>query len=278
MQFIYEQAHNFIIQIMPSLFVFCVASFFFTIIDLFPSMQCNHGTKWWKNCDFYIDFYYFIFNTLIRRYMFLAIAILIWSFLMIFFQDNTIQNYVMEAKGPFGQLPFIEKILIYLIASDFCLYWLHRAFHHPLLWRYHSIHHSERQVEWTTAYRFHPINLAFSPILIDVLFLHLGITPDVLIFLRPFDAAYSFFVHANLNWTLGPFKFLLATPVFHRWHHTHNQEIFSKNFSATFTIWDQIFGTFYLPAKKFPKDYGVNEAHYPDTFTAQLIYPFRKRK
>lgn len=278
MQFIYEQAYGFIVQMVPSLFVFFLASFIFTICEFFPSNLCNPENNWWKNHDFYIDIAYFIFNTLIRRYMFLVIAILIWSSLSIFFQDDKIKNYILGTNGPFGQLAFYEKIIIYLIVSDFTLYWLHRAFHHPILWRYHSIHHSEKQVEWTTAYRFHPVNLACSSILTDVVLLYLGITPDVLIFVNPFNAAYSFFVHANLNWTLGPFKFLLATPVFHRWHHTNNKESYSKNFSATFTIWDQIFGTFYFPENKLPKDYGVDDSHFPDTFLGQIMYPLRKRQ
>ena len=47
-----------------------------------------------------------------------------------------------------------------------------------------------------------------------------GISPNVMLWVGPFTTATSAFVHANLNWTLGPFKYVLASPVFHRWHHT----------------------------------------------------------
>ncbi len=47
-----------------------------------------------------------------------------------------------------------------------------------------------------------------------------GISPNIMLWVGPFTTFHSAFVHANLNWTLGPFKYVLATPVFHRWHHT----------------------------------------------------------
>lgn len=122
------------------------------------------------------------------------------------------------------------------------------------------------------------MNVAFSPVLTDVIMLHLGITPDVIIFIKPLDAAYSFFVHANLNLTLGPFCKVLASPVFHRWHHTTNTESISKNFAATFTIWDILFGTFFMPSDKLPSFYGVKDNDYPKSFIGQLLYPLRKNR
>ena len=47
-----------------------------------------------------------------------------------------------------------------------------------------------------------------------------GISPDAMVWLAPFTTFHSAFVHANLRWTLGPLKYVIATPVFHRWHHT----------------------------------------------------------
>ena len=48
----------------------------------------------------------------------------------------------------------------------------------------------------------------------------LGISPEVFIFLAPFNVWHSALVHANLNWSFGPLKYVLASPVSHRWHHT----------------------------------------------------------
>ena len=46
----------------------------------------------------------------------------------------------------------------------------------------------------------------------DVVLLLAGISPNVLVFLGPFTIAHSAFVHANLKWTLGPLRYVLAGP------------------------------------------------------------------
>ena len=46
------------------------------------------------------------------------------------------------------------------------------------MWRYHAIHHSAEEVDWTTSYRFHPVNLMLQPALVTVIMLTLGISPE----------------------------------------------------------------------------------------------------
>jgi sterol desaturase/sphingolipid hydroxylase (fatty acid hydroxylase superfamily) len=82
-------------------------------------------------------------------------------------------------------------------------------------------------------------------------------------------------VHANLNWTLGPFKYAIATPVFHRWHHTSLKEGGDTNFAGTFPVWDILFGTFRMPDNVLPDNYGVDDQVIPDEIGGQLAYPFR---
>ena len=93
-------------------------------------------------------------------------------------------------------------------------------------------------------------------VLADVALLLAGISPNVFVFLGPLTIAHSAFVHANLNWTLGPFKYVVAGPVFHRWHHTAAREGMDKNFAPTFPWLDVIFGTFYMPAGRVPTEFG----------------------
>ena len=97
-----------------------------------------------------------------------------------------------------------------------------------------------------------------------------------MLWVGPFTIASSAFVHANLNWTLGPFKYVIAGPVFHRWHHTLPDRGGNTNFAGTFPIWDLMFGTFYMPEKELPKTYGVEDASFPESFGAQMLYPFRR--
>ncbi len=115
-----------------------------------------------------------------------------------------------------------------------------------------------------------------AALLADVVLLLAGISPNALVILGPFTIAHSAFVHANLNWTLGPLRYVIAGPVFHRWHHTSADQGGEKNFAPTFPVLDLIFGTFYLPKKMLPASYGVDDRAFPNDFGAQMIHPFKQ--
>jgi sterol desaturase/sphingolipid hydroxylase (fatty acid hydroxylase superfamily) len=135
------------------------------------------------------------------------------------------------------------------------------------------VHHSSEDLDWISAARFHPINILFGSIAVDVILLLAGISPNLLVFLGPFTVAQSAFVHANLNWTLGPCKYLIAGPVFHRWHHTMADRGSHRNYASMFPILDVLFGTYYMPKDELPERYGISEP-FPPTFREQMLYPF----
>jgi hypothetical protein len=70
---------------------------------------------------------------------------------------------------------------------------------------------------------------------------------------------------------------VIATPVFHRWHHTAAERGGEKNFAATFPLLDMMFGTFYMPAGVLPDRYGIDDKEFPTTFAAQLAHPSRAK-
>ncbi|MBV9693886.1 MAG: sterol desaturase family protein, partial [Alphaproteobacteria bacterium] len=146
-----------------------------------------------------------------------------------------------------------------------------RAFHRETLWRFHSVHHASQDVDWISAARFHPINILLGTVSVDVIALLSGITPDVFLIIGPFATVSSAFVHANLDWTLGPLKYLLAGPVFHRWHHTPEHS--RQNFAGTFSLFDWLFGTFYMPEGALPEHFGLGEERVPEGFARQILYP-----
>jgi sterol desaturase/sphingolipid hydroxylase (fatty acid hydroxylase superfamily) len=180
-----------------------------------------------------------------------------------------------NGHGPLAQLPLAVQAGLFLAGSDFMNYWIHRAFHRSAMWKYHAVHHSSADLDWLSAARFHPINIFLGSVATDAVLLMAGISPNVLVFLGPFTVAHSAFVHANLNWTLGPFRTVLAGPVFHRWHHTAADRGGEKNFASTFPILDVLFGTFYMPERALPDRYGVADQGFPPSFGEQMLYPFR---
>ena len=235
---------------------------------------CNPGQHWWRKRDLVTDLCYWFFIPLFGRYLRIGLLVLGAA---VFFGITTAEGLVEfydNGHGPLARYPLWLQGIVFLVVGDFLLYWIHRGFHRPRLWKFHAVHHSSEELDWISAARFHPINLFLGSIAVDVLLLVAGISPNVLVFIGPFTIAHSAFVHANLNWTLGPFKYVLAGPVFHRWHHTAADRGGSSNFAPTFPIMDVMFGTFYMPANERPDRYGVADP-IPASFGAQLLYPFK---
>lgn len=245
----------------------------FTALTLIPGVACNPGKPWWRSRGLAIDGCYLALNAVLASYLSTAVAIAVALTLALFLPTIEIIR-LLQGNGLFARFPLATQCALYLAISDFLLYWIHRVFHRKILWPFHAIHHASEDVDWTTGYRMHPINLALSANLVPLLMLYLGIPLKVIILLAPLDTAVGYFVHANLNWTLGPLRYVIATPVFHRWHHTRSNQGGAANFAPTFAIWDVLFGTFFMPAGELPARYGIDDEAFPPRFARQLVYPF----
>lgn len=255
---------------------FFLAAIFFTALEKCHNLQCTCQAPWWRNSSIKRDIIYVILNPAFKVCLrFLPVA-LIFVLLMIFFQPMQIYMYLINGSGPLGRFSAFAQCVAFILISDFLFYWSHRIFHGKYLWPLHAVHHGPHDVDWTTAYRFHPLNLAFGPWLVTSLMILLGVSPTNILLVAPLEAIMAYFVHSNLNITLGPFKYFVATPVFHRWHHTYAAEGGASNYGAIFSIWDVLFGTFYFPESRLPSIYGIEDDVIEENFLVQLIYPFNK--
>ncbi len=181
-------------------------------------------------------------------------------------------TYFMLGNPYLRSLPLWVQALAVLVISDVFMYWSHRAFHRGRLWSFHAVHHAPTEVTWLTCVRFHPLNVAFYATAANVLVILIGFSPMTLVVLAPFNIIWSALVHANLNWDFGPFRYVLASPIFHRWH--HSDVVLDKNFAATFPVLDLMFGTFYMPRDQKPLTTGTPHDPVPDTVWGQMAYPF----
>lgn len=260
-----------ILKILPITLALAVAFTFLSWLS-----RLNPGRPWWRKREIVTDLCYWFIIPLMTR--FLRIGLLVVGAALVFgiTDAKDVVAFYEYGHGSLAKMPLWAQAAIFLVASDFMLYWTHRLFHGARLWRYHAVHHSSEDLEWISAGRFHPINLFLGTVLVDVVLLMAGIAPDVLVLVGPFTTAHSALVHANLNWTFGPFKYVLASPVFHRWHHTALDVGGSKNFAGTFPIFDVLFGTFYMPERQLPETYGNGDPDFPQGFGAQMLYPFKR--
>ncbi|MBM3565171.1 MAG: sterol desaturase family protein [Alphaproteobacteria bacterium] len=237
---------------------------------------CNPAEPWWRKRDLMTDAVYWFVVPLISRYLRIGLLVAVGFLLLGANTPDDIVGLYVNGHGPLSRLPLWIQTVIFVLASEVILYWMHRLFHRLPLWRFHAVHHMPEELEWTSAARFHPVNIMLGTVMADVILLGAGISTEVMIYLGPFNIIYSAFVHANLNWTLGPLKYVLAGPVFHRWHHTLPHEGGDKNFAPTLAFLDVLFGTFHMPKGKLPAVYGIEDKTFPKGFGAQFLYPLRR--
>ena len=237
---------------------------------------CNPGRVWWNKREIVTDVCYWFLIPLAARFVRIGLMVMGAAMLFDIHGADALIKFYDNGFGPLAEMPLWAQAITFLVVSDFLLYWFHRWYHGAHLWKYHAVHHSSEELDWISAARFHPVNILFGTVLVDVALLLAGISPNVMLWVGPFTTASSAFVHANLNWTLGPFKYVIAGPVFHRWHHTAADRGGSSNFAGTFPIWDILFGTWYMPAHQLPDAYGIDDKQFPQGFGGQLLYPFRQ--
>jgi sterol desaturase/sphingolipid hydroxylase (fatty acid hydroxylase superfamily) len=151
----------------------------------------------------------------------------------------------------------------------------HRAAHEvPLLWRFHRVHHSVRQMDWLAANHLHPLDQIFirSAAVLPLYALGFGrISLGAFVILTTLQAV---FVHANVRLTFGPLRWVIATPQFHHWHHAREPLAYNSNYAGEFPAVDALFGTLYLPAHRWPARYGVDDNE-PTSYLRQLVWPLR---
>jgi sterol desaturase/sphingolipid hydroxylase (fatty acid hydroxylase superfamily) len=190
-----------------------------------------------------------------------------------FVVGSTLQTHV-------GAMPLALRFAASLAVGELGFYWGHRWSHEiPLLWRFHAIHHSAEEMDWLVNTRAHAVDLAFTRLCGFIPLYALGLVQPVtatsdavplLVILT--GTVWGFFVHANLNWRLGPLEWLIATPAYHHWHHTYEGPL-NRNFAPMLPWVDRLFGTYHAPKTQWPSRYGTDTPMAP-SLAGQLLQPF----
>ncbi|KIC11731.1 fatty acid hydroxylase [Leisingera sp. ANG-M1] len=144
--------------------------------------------------------------------------------------------------------PAWSEVLLAVLVLDFAIWLQHLITHKvPLLWRLHRVHHADRDMDVTTAVRFHPVEIALSMLLKIGLVYLLGPSALAVVLFEMLLNGTALFNHANLR--LPPaadalLRLLLVTPDMHRVHHSVRREEHDSNFGFALSIWDRLFGTY----------------------------------
>jgi sterol desaturase/sphingolipid hydroxylase (fatty acid hydroxylase superfamily) len=189
-------------------------------------------------------------------------------------------------KSQFGllhmlDLPLWAGLATGILLCDLNSYIAHRLYHRiPLFWRFHRVHHSDTELDASSALRLHPFEFIFQALTQATILPLLGVS--FASFVLYFTFALPLFIvnHANLKfpaWLDKLFSILFITPNWHRVHHSSYRPETDSNFGDVFSIWDRIFRT----QKRVDPDklqYGLEEFRgvKDQTFMGQLMMPFKK--
>lgn len=150
-----------------------------------------------------------------------------------------------------------------ILLFDGWLYLWHRANHKlSFLWRFHRVHHSDPEMDTTTAIRFHTGEVLISSALRLAVIPLLGITLWQLLVYESLMLPAIMFHHSNVRLPEKVDRWLRAlvvSPAVHRVHHSRVRVETDSNYSIIFSFWDRIGGTFRLRKDGRPVDFGLAE-------------------
>jgi len=171
---------------------------------------------------------------------------------------------------------FVPQLLLCILVADLAQYFTHRAYHEvPFLWKFHSVHHSTKTMDWLAGSRQHMLEIIATRVAVLAPLFVIGFSEGVInayIIIVGFQAVFN---HANVHLPWGPLRYLIVTPDFHHWHHSQDDEAIDKNYAAHYSFLDYLFGTAVKSERKFPEHYGVVGDYMPDGFVNQQLFPFK---
>ena len=224
---------------------------------------------------FWTDLAYWVFTPLVTRTTTRASVLIVLVPFALVVYGRVDKDLIQNGFGPAARLPlWVQAIAIFTLA-DFIGYWMHRWFHGGRLWRFHAIHHSSADLDWLSSVRLHPVNDVLMRVAATLPILALGFAPMAVAAILPALTFMAVVVHANVDWDWGPLRSVLASPRFHRWHHSDEAAARDKNFAGIFPVWDILFGTYYMPRNILPASFGTSTP-VPTGLIGQLVFPFRK--
>lgn len=196
---------------------------------------------------------------------------------------------VPVAKTNFGLLHLVDwpnalEITLAILFLDYTLWWWHWASHNvPLLWRFHLVHHVDRDLDASTALRFH-----FGEHFLSFFFRSLQIViigaPLYAVWLWQLILFVSIlFHHSNVRLPArieGVIVRLIVTPRMHGIHHSDRRGEAFTNYSSLLAAWDYLHRTICLALPQREVTIGVPAYESAEAVTIGkiLAMPFRRQR
>lgn len=197
----------------------------------------------------------------------LTISLLNTIVLALLFGAATVGIAVWTEQQQIGLLNWFNipqpwRLLLAIVLLDGWLYTWHRLNHSiRLLWLFHRMHHSDNEMDVTSATRFHlGEHLSAATLRLGLIPLF-GVTAFEILVFETLVVAATMFHHANisLGWFDRPLRWVLVTPRMHHIHHSRFQPETDSNFSVLFSFWDRLAGTYRMRSDQSAVELGLDD-------------------
>lgn len=190
----------------------------------------------------------------------------------------------LAADHRFGLLaaldvPHAVAVVIAVVVLDLAGYLTHRWQHRSsLLWRAHRAHHTDPDVDVTSALRNHPLDVAFIVVMSTATAVAIGAPVLAVAISNVLAATWAVIDHARVRLPERVERALaqvVQTPGTHRVHHAPERPLTDSNLGLVTTLWDRLFGTFAPPNAQ--QATGLDTADLPrrQGLVAMLADPWR---
>jgi sterol desaturase/sphingolipid hydroxylase (fatty acid hydroxylase superfamily) len=176
-------------------------------------------------------------------------------------------------------------LLAGILLLDLVVYAIHRLQHTFFpLWRFHAVHHSDTEVDASTALRHHPLAYLMVAMLVSILLPLLGMPLWVFAVYGVLLFIAALFQHLNARLPVRleqVLQLVIVCSDMHRLHHSTSPEHYNFNFGNVFSVWDRLFGTYRsTPANarneiRFGLGAGLDQ---PSEFLSPWTLPFTLRR
>ena len=179
-----------------------------------------------------------------------------------------------EASGLLG-------LVLGFLFCDGLRYAIHRLLHTiPVLWRLHSLHHADSDLDVSTSFRHHPLEFLIVSAFFWLAFLLVSFPAEIATAYFVSASVLTCFQHGNIG--IGRYweevlQRVIVTPDIHRLHHSTVPDEANSNYGFLFSFWDRLFGTYrHLPSTPADLQFGLAEVRNPN-FLLMLALPFKLR-
>jgi len=222
--------------------------------------------------DFWLDGFYMFFN-----FFLFAIAISgFYKVIGLLFNDLGIDKCSLTLFN-LSELPNWGQLLVFFLVLDFVQWFTHVLLHtYPVLWKFHQIHHSVKEMGFAAHLRYHWMeNIFYKPLKTFGVMILGGFEPEQAFMVHFFAITIGHLNHTNIKITWGPLKYLLNNPVMHLYHHAYELPKGKNgvNYGISLSLWDYIFKTNYIPEDSGRLQLGFEgDDKIPKSFFKQITY------